>query len=131
MLDKADFVTLVTVKKMDRAIKFYTEALGGKVVSLGEGPMKDAWASVKVGKNNFWLIVPSAWEKRELAYNVFVVEDIGAAVTDLKKKGVKFTRAEKYDKDTRIDGPIGRHSWGAEAFFRDSEGNLFMLWQSA
>lgn len=66
MLDKAGFVTLVTVKKMDRAIKFYTEALGGKVVSLGEGAMKGSWASVKVGKNEFWLILPSGWEKASL-----------------------------------------------------------------
>lgn len=58
------------------------------------------------------------------------MDDISAVVADLKKKGVKFSRAEKYDKDTKIEGPVGRHSWGAEAFFKDSEGNLMMLWQS-
>jgi catechol 2,3-dioxygenase-like lactoylglutathione lyase family enzyme len=130
MLDKARLVTFVTVKKMDRAIKFYTDALGGKLVMEGEGDMKGSWASVKVGKNEFWLIKPSEWEKRELAYNAFLVEDIDAAVADLKKKGVKFNRAEKYDKDTKIDGPIARHTWAAEAFFKDSEGNLLMVWQS-
>ncbi|MDA4121595.1 MAG: VOC family protein [Thaumarchaeota archaeon] len=129
MLDKAHFVTFVTVKKMDRALKFYTDALGGKLVMKGEGDMEDSWASVKVGKNEFWLVVPSEWEKRELAYNAFIVDDIGAAVADLKSKGVKFTKAEKYGKDTKIEGPIARHSWGAEAFFKDSEGNLLMLWQ--
>lgn len=130
MLDKAGLVTLVTVKKMERAIKFYTEALGGKLISRGEGQMKDWWASVKVGKNEFWLVVPSNWEKRELAYSVFIVDDITAAVADLKKNGVKFNRAEKLDAETKVEGPIGRHAWGADAFFKDSEGNLLMLWES-
>jgi len=129
MLEKAGFVTFVTVKKMDRAIKFYTDGLGCELVSRGEGEMKDSWASVKLGKNEFWLITPSAWEKRELAYNAFVVDDIRAAVADLRARGVKFSRAEKSGPDTKIEGPISRHDWGAEAFFKDSEGNLLMLWQ--
>jgi catechol 2,3-dioxygenase-like lactoylglutathione lyase family enzyme len=129
MLEKAGFVTFVTVKKMDRAIRFYTDALGGKLLSNGEGDMEDSFASVKVGKNEFWLIRPSAWEKRELAYNAFVVEDIKAAVADLRSRGVKFSRAERSGPDTKIEGPVARHAWGAEAFFKDSEGNLLMLWQ--
>jgi catechol 2,3-dioxygenase-like lactoylglutathione lyase family enzyme len=129
MLEKAGFVTFVTVKKMDRAIKFYTDGLGGKLVSRGEGEMKDSWASVKIGKSEFWLIIPSDWEKRELSYSAFIVDDMAAAVADLRKRGVKFNRAEKYDSETKIEGPIARHSWGAEAFFKDSEGNLLMLWQ--
>jgi catechol 2,3-dioxygenase-like lactoylglutathione lyase family enzyme len=130
MLDKAGFVTLVPVKKMDRAIKFYTEGLGGKVVSKGEGDMEDSWASLKVGKTQFWLIKPESWEKRELAYNTFIVDDIKAVVADLKKRGVKFSRGEKFDEKTKVDGSISRHEWGAEAFFKDSEGNLLMLWES-
>jgi len=131
MLEKSGFVTLVTVKKMDRAVKFYTEALGGKLTSKGEGEMEDTWASVKVGKAEFWLITPEKWEKRELAYNMFIVDDIKAAVADLKRKGVKFSRAEKMSPDTKIDGPIAHHGWGSEAFFKDSEGNQLMVWQAA
>lgn len=131
MLDKAGFVTLVPVKKMDRAIKFYTEGLGGKLVSEGEGDMQDSWASVKVGKQEFWLITPESWEKRDLAYNAFVVDDIKAAVEDLRKRGVKFGKGEKLDDKTKVEGPISRHEWGAEAFFKDSEGNLLMLWESS
>src|SRR5271169_5537482 len=63
MLDKAGFVTFVPVKKMDRAINFYTEGLGGKLKSRGDGDMKDSFASVKIGRHEFWLITPSAWEK--------------------------------------------------------------------
>ena len=131
MLEKSRFVTLVTVKKLDRAIKFYTEALGGKLTSKGQGDMADSWASVKIGREEFWLVVPDTWEKRELAYNAFVVNDIKTAVADLRGRGVKFSKGEKVTSDTKIDGPIARHAWGAEAFFKDSEGNQLMLWQGA
>ena len=130
MLDKAGFVTFVTIKKMDRALKFYTDGLGGKLISRGEGEMEDSWASVKIGKNEFWLVKPETWEKRELTYNAFVVDDISAAVSELKGRGVKFSRAERSGPETKIEGPISRDPWGAEAFFKDSEGNLLMLWQA-
>ena len=38
--------TLVPVRNMDRAVKFYTESLGGKLLHRMEGDMKDFWASV-------------------------------------------------------------------------------------
>src|SRR5690348_14384565 len=106
MLSDADFITFVPIKNMDRAIKFYTEALGGKLTMKGEGDMEDSWASLKIGKANFWLIVPSEKEVRKLAYSSFLVKDIKATVADLKAKGVKFGRAEKATPDTKIEGPI-------------------------
>ena len=30
---------------------------------------------------------------------------------------------------TKVDGPIAYEEFGASAFFKDSEGNLLMLWQ--
>jgi hypothetical protein len=93
--------------------------------------MKDFWASVRVGKSEFWLVSPPEREKLELAYSVFMVKDIKAVVADMKQKGVKFQRAEKNDKDTKIEGPIAHETIGSTAFFKDSEGNLLMLFQSA
>ncbi len=122
--------TLVTVKNMDRAVKFYTETLGGKVLYRDEGEMKDYWASLQIGDTEFWLVVPDVKEKRTLAYWTFVVKDIRAAVKDLQAKGVKFQRAEKNTKETKIEGPVAVEPFGAEAFFKDSEGNLLMLWQT-
>jgi len=121
--------TLVPVRNMDRAVKFYTETLGGKLLHRMEGDMKDFWASVEVSGSDFWLVSPEEREKRELAYSVFMVDDINGIVAKLKGKGVKFNRGEKTDKDSRVDGPITYDSAGAEAFFKDSEGNLLMLYQ--
>ncbi len=122
--------TLVPVKNMDRAVKFYTESLGGKLLYRDKGDMKDMWASIKVGKDEFWMIAPEVREKRTLAYSTFVVKDIRAVVKDLKGKGVKFQRAEKMSKETKTEGPIAFEPFGASAFLKDTEGNLLMLWQN-
>jgi predicted enzyme related to lactoylglutathione lyase len=127
MLSNASVAILVPIRDMNRAIKFYTGKLGGKLSMRGEGEMKNYWASVKIGRQEYWLI--SGAKKDDLAYSTFVVKDIKDTVNSLKKKGVRFQRAEKEASTTRIDGPINVHSYGAEAFFKDSEGNLLMLWQ--
>jgi len=127
MLPNASVAILVPIRDMNRAIKFYTSKLGGKLSMRGEGDMKNFWASVKIGRQEFWLI--SGAKKAELAYSTFVVKDIKDTVSGLRKKGVRFLRAEKDKTTTKIDGPINIHSYGAEAFFKDSEGNLLMLWQ--
>lgn len=121
--------TLIPVRNMDRAVKFYTESLGGKVLHRMEGDMKDFWASLDVSGSEFWLVSPEEREKRELAYSVFMVDDIKGVVAKLKEKGVKFSRGEKTDKESRVEGPITYDSAGAAAFFKDSEGNLLMLFQ--
>jgi len=131
MFSKASYATLIPVRNMDRAVSFYTETLGGKLLMRDKGDMKDFWASVKVAGSEFWLIAPEKREKRDLSYSVFVVKDIKSAVGDLKAKGVKFQRPERMSKETKIEGPIARDAgMGASAFFKDSEGNLLMLWES-
>jgi len=133
MLNKAGFATFVTIRDMDRAIKFYTKTLGGKLQERAPGEMKDMWAAVKIGKEDFWLINPPGpkQKKPDLAFSTFIVKDLKGEVQGLQKKGVKFQKAEKMDKDTKIDGPIATDAFGATAFFKDSEGNLLMLWQMA
>jgi catechol 2,3-dioxygenase-like lactoylglutathione lyase family enzyme len=131
LLSNSGFATLVGIKDMDRAIKFYTKTLGAKLQMRGDGEMRDSWASLKLGKHEFWLIRPEVRQrkKQDVTYNAFIVKNIKATVNALQKKGVKFQRAEKMDGETRIDGPIAYNPFGSSAFFYDSEGNLFMLWQ--
>jgi predicted enzyme related to lactoylglutathione lyase len=127
---EAGFATIIPIRDMSRAIKFYTKALGGKLTYRGEGGMKDAWASVKLGKEEFWLVTPQTREKRTLAYSTFLVKDVKSVVKELREKGVRFQRAEKMSKESRLEGPIAYDSFGASAFFKDSEGNLLMIWQN-
>jgi predicted enzyme related to lactoylglutathione lyase len=123
-------VTLIPIKKMDRAIKFYTKTLGAKVTYRGRGDMKNFWASLKVAGAEVWFVAPDKPEKRELAYHTFVVKDIKKFVAHLKRRGVKFEKAEPVSKDTKIEGPIATEAFGASAMFKDTEGNLLMAWQN-
>ena len=130
MAGKEQLVSLIPVRDMNRAIKFYTKMLGGKMGYRGQGDMKDSWASVSLHGHDLWLIEPEARESRKLAYTVFLVKDLKAYVTGLVAKGVKFQKAEKNTPQTKIEGPIARDVWGASAVFKDSEGNVLMAWQN-
>lgn len=132
MLTKAGFATITPVRNMDRAIKFYTKTLGGRLEARAKGDMKDMWASIKIGKETFWLGPRSSQLKKlDFAFSTFVVKDIKAEVAELRKRGAKFQRAERMGDTTRLEGPIAYSEFGASAFFNDSEGNLLMLWQNA
>ena len=130
MASKARMVTLIPVKKMQRAIDFYTKKLDAKVLERAPGEMKNYWASLKVGGAEVWFTVPPKMEKRKLAYQNFMVKNIRSYVALLKRRGVKFQKAEKMGPDTKIDGVISWEPWGGAAFFQDSEGNLLMAWQN-
>ncbi|HTT34880.1 MAG TPA: VOC family protein [Thermoplasmata archaeon] len=130
-LSSAQLATLMPIRNMDRAVKFYTKMLGARVLMRGTGAMKNSWASVRVAGAEVWLITPSKREKRTLAYSTFLVRNIRSVVKKLQANGVKFSRAERSSKETRVEGPIAFEPWGAAAFFSDSEGNELMLWQES
>lgn len=130
MAGKVEVATLMPIRNMDRAIRFYTKVLGGELKGRADGEMKDGWASVALGSHEIWLIAPPEREKRTLAYTTFLTEDIRAFVKGLKGKDVKFQKAQKFSKESKTEGPITFDDFGASAFFKDSEGNLLMAWQN-
>jgi uncharacterized glyoxalase superfamily protein PhnB len=130
MADSASFVTLVPIRNMTRAIKFYTDRLGGKLTMRGTGDMKDGWASMRLAGHDVWLISPEKREKRTLAYTTLVVKNAKSYVKALQKKGVKFQRATPMGPGSTVDGPLVVNPYGTSAFFKDSEDNLWMVWQN-
>jgi predicted enzyme related to lactoylglutathione lyase len=130
MASKARLVTLMPIRNMDRAIRFYTKRLGAKLSERARGEMRNMWASVELAGQDVWLIAPSKREKRDLAYSTLLVKNIKSYVRGLAKNGIKFQRAEKMGPQSRIEGPITYESFGASAFFKDSEGNLLMVWEN-
>ncbi len=123
-------MTLMPIRNMTRAIRFYTKTLGGKLGDRATGKMRNMWASIELGGVDVWLIVPEKREKRTLAYSTLLVRNIRSAVRALRKNGVRFQRAEPMGPKTRVEGPITFDSSGAAAFFKDTEGNQLMLWQN-
>ena len=130
MLSKSEFATLIPVRNMERAIRFYTSRLGGRLTNRAEGRMRNFWAAVRVGDEVVWLIRPQKRERRALAYSTFIVKNIRGIVRGLARKGVRFDTAERMGPDTTTEGPIAFGPMGASAFFRDSEGNHLMIWQN-
>jgi predicted enzyme related to lactoylglutathione lyase len=130
MASRARVATLIPIRNMNRALKFYTKAVGGKLIMRGTGRMRNFWASVRLGDSEVWLILPDQRETRKLAYTTFLVKNIKTFVKGLQAKGVKFQRAERMGPSTKVVGPIAFESVGASAFFKDTEGNLLMVWQS-
>jgi len=122
--------TLIPIRKMDRAIKFYTKVLGGKLGNRGRGEMRNFWAEMTVGGTYVWFVAPGEREKRKLAYQTLLVKDIRKYVAKLKKRGAKFEKAQRMSPDAKLEGPIAFDTFGASAFFKDSEGNLLMAWQN-
>jgi predicted enzyme related to lactoylglutathione lyase len=129
MLSGARLASLIPIRNMNRAIKFYTKTIGGKLMFRGRGQMRNFWASLKLGDQEVWLIAPQKREKRTLSYHTFLVKNIKTFVKGLQRKGVRFQRAERMGPKTKLEGPIAHESFGSSAFFKDSEGNLMMVWQ--
>ena len=130
MASKPYVATLVPIKNMDRALKFYTKRLGAKMGDRGMGGMKDYWASVKLLGHELWMVNPGEREKRKLAYSTLVVPNAKRWVNAAMKNGVKFEKATKMSPETKIDGVLAVEEFGKSAFFKDPEGNLWMVWQN-
>ncbi len=127
---KSSLVTLMTIRNMNRALKFYTKSLGARLLYRGEGAMRDSWASIRWADSEIWLVKPEKREARSLAYTALLVGNIRRTVAQLAGRGVKFQRAERMSSESKVEGPIAFDSFGAAAFFKDTEGNLLMIWQN-
>ena len=108
----------IPVKDQDRAVTFWTEKMGFKVVTdqpLGE----QRWIelSIRNSETRIVLFTPPGHEDRVGSFfnGSFACDDVEATHRQLSAKGVEFTQSPK------------REEWGTSAQFRDSEGNQFVL----
>ena len=112
----------IYVSDMDRAVQFYTEVLGLRLISRHG----DEWASVDAGKGLTLGLhpaaermgVPGTLGSINVGFNV--TESIEEVVRTLESRGVTF------------DGPIKGDATGSIrlAFFGDSDGNSLYLCES-
>lgn len=99
------------VHDVERALKFYRDKLGLRITGR---PLKK-WVKVGVGSSH--LALDGYWKKSSGAVIILEVRDIDAAYESLRSKRVKFL------------GPLLKHSWGKNASFQDSEGNILQLFE--
>jgi predicted enzyme related to lactoylglutathione lyase len=109
----------IPVNDQDVAMKFYTEALGLKVVTDQPFTPQQRWIELMIpgADTGVALFTPEGHEKRigEFQSISFWCDDVFATTEVLKKKGVAFA------KEPTVE------SWGSVAVFKDPDGNQFVL----
>ena len=109
----------VPVGDQQRALEFYTEKLGFRVVT--DQPFNDdqRWIELGVGRSGtgIALFTPPGHESRIGTFTgiSFVADDVEATYRDLSAKGVHFVQ------------PPQKADWGTAAVFADPDGNQFVL----
>jgi catechol 2,3-dioxygenase-like lactoylglutathione lyase family enzyme len=122
MLTSTMVIPTLPVVDLARARKFYEEKLGLRFLEEREsGILFDC------GGGTALLLYPRAPTKADNTAASFVVDDIEAAVNDLKQKGITF---EEYDMPgLKTERGIATTREDKNAWFKDAEGNILALTQ--
>ena len=109
----------VPVRDQNVSLKFYTEALGMKVITDQPFTQDQRWIELLIpgAPTGIALYTPQGHERRigEFQSISFWCDDVFATTKVLKSKGVSFTQEPKNE------------SWGSIAVFKDPDGNQFAL----
>lgn len=112
----------ITSTDLERSKAFYTEKLGLKVVPAGD----DGGVLLEAGSGSKIFVYNSGAPKATNTVAAFNVEDVLAAVKELKEKGVEF---ESYDMEQiKTDENNIAHMGSLDAaWFKDPDGNILGL----
>lgn len=109
----------IPVRDQQRALEFYTEKLGFRVVTDQPFDDKQRWIELGIGRSGTGVVLftPPGQEDRIGAFTSisFVADDVKATWRELAAKGVVFIQ-EPEEAD-----------WGTAAIFSDPDGNQFVL----
>src|SRR5215218_6393350 len=130
-LSNSNVATRLPAQDLDRARAFYADKLG-----LEPADERPGGLLYRVGSGEFALFASAGKPSGEHTQMGFEVEDIEAAVAELRARGVVFEEYDGPGLATRdgiadIEGnyPSKRARGERGAWFRDSEGNLLGLGQ--
>ena len=109
----------IPVREQERALKFYTEKLGFRVLTDQEFSEKQRWIELSIpgAETGIVLFTPEGHEDRigSFVNTSWEVDNIERTYEELKAKGVEF------------DGPPQKQPWGSFLKMKDSEGNQIVL----
>ena len=120
MITHVKFVSIHTLDQ-DRALAFYTEKLGFKVVT--DQPFNDTlrWIELRIANSDTCFVLfdmtgsGSMMKEGGMFNGALACDNLDKTYEELKAKGVEFT------------APPTKQEWGAFAMFKDPDGNQFML----
>jgi predicted enzyme related to lactoylglutathione lyase len=118
MIKGVKFVS-IPVHDQERALSFYTEKLGCRVVTDAPMGPGQRWIELAFPRAETEIVLftapgQEAWVGHFLNVS-FWTDDVFATADELQARGVEFEQGPKME------------SWGTSAIFKDSEGNRFVL----
>ena len=107
----------IAVSDQQRALDFYTQKLGFKVITDQEFGPGMRWIELRIANADTKVVLfsPPGKEPGGFQSIVFQTDNVQKTYDELKARGVEFTQEPKTE------------SWGTSAMFKDSEGNIFLL----
>src|SRR5258707_9211294 len=108
----------ITVTDQDRALAFYTEKLGFRVVTDQPFNDKQRWIELGIPGADTRIVLFRFSESLKPGGQMnitFWTDDVEGTAAELKNKGVEFVMDPK------------REAWGTAAAFKDLDGNTFIL----
>jgi catechol 2,3-dioxygenase-like lactoylglutathione lyase family enzyme len=118
MIKGIKFVS-IPVTDQDRALAFYTQKLGMRVLTDQSFDGKQRWIELGFPRAETRLVLFTA-EGREKMIGGFMnvsltADDVEASAREMKAKGVEFVQEPQ------------KADWGTAAIFKDPDGNQFVL----
>ena len=114
----------IAVSDIDRAARFYEDALG--LTHVGEDYGGTRAYPCADGTELFVYASPAHAGKPTATVARWVVDDLERVVRELRDRGVDF---ERYDEPKTDDRGIHDSGYGLVAWFKDPDGNTFALEQ--
>ena len=118
MIINVKFVSVPT-KDQDRALAFYTEKLGFRLITDQPFGPDRRWIELAIGhsETRFVLFTPPGEEDKVGGRfsGALACDDVEVTFRQLSEKGVEF------------EAPPTKQPWGTFAVMKDSEGNRFVL----
>jgi predicted enzyme related to lactoylglutathione lyase len=118
MIKRVKFIG-IPVRDQDRALTFYTEKLGLRVLTDQQFGDNQRWIELTIpgAQTGIVLFTPPGQDDRigTFVNTSWEVDDIERTYAELQAKGVEFT------------GPPQKQPWGTFAMMKDSEGNQIVL----
>jgi predicted enzyme related to lactoylglutathione lyase len=118
MINQVKFVG-IPVGDQDRALEFYTRALGFVVETDAPFGGGQRWIELKIpgAETGVVLFTPPGQEERIGTFQsmAFTAADVEQTYREMVERGVEFTK------------PPTTEPWGTSAIFKDPDGNSFVL----
>jgi catechol 2,3-dioxygenase-like lactoylglutathione lyase family enzyme len=118
MIKAVKFVS-IPVRNQDRALEFYTQKLGMRVITDSPFDGTQRWIELGIPRAETKIVLFTASGQERMVggfMNItFLAADVERTVRELKARGVEFVQ------------DVQKADWGASAIFRDPDGNQFVL----